>query len=61
MADIRKLDRDVKVIAISGGGQTGGFSNYLDMAERLGANASLAKPFTQQQLFEIVEVTLNGE
>ncbi len=59
--ELRKHDRDVKVIAISGGGRAASFLGYLDMAEKLGANASLAKPFTRDQVLDIVATTLGSD
>lgn len=52
--DIVKQHPDMKIIAISGQGMSAGIS-YLDMAKRLGAHASIAKPFTRQDLFETID------
>ena len=49
---IRELKRDypaIKIIAISGGGHIGPV-DYLEMAQKLGAHATLMKPFSHQQL-----------
>lgn len=56
--DILKHSADVKIIAISGQGQTTGGS-YLDMAKKLGAQATLAKPFSHQELIETVEKVMH--
>lgn len=53
---IRELRRDfptVKIIAISGGGQTGNF-NFLTVAERLGAQRTLQKPFGLREMLDTV-------
>lgn len=50
----RKAKPELKILAISGAGQTGSLS-YLKVARDLGADAVLAKPFTTQQLLEAVE------
>jgi CheY-like chemotaxis protein len=49
--EIRRLDPGLKILAISGGGSVGS-SNFLQWAEKLGANAVLAKPFSMQQLLQ---------
>ena len=51
--DIKKFNPDTKIIAISGQGWSSGVS-YLEMAERLGANATISKPFTRQDLMDTV-------
>jgi len=57
--EIRKAYPDIKIIAISGQGWSGAVS-YLDMAQKLGANAALAKPFSKADLLEkIVEVMID--
>ena len=48
---IRKSDPNLKIIAMSG-------SNYLDVAEKLGADRILAKPFSNKALLNAVEATL---
>lgn len=51
---IRKLDRSIKILAISGGSRAI-FSDILSASRRLGAHASLKKPFTRQQLREKID------
>ena len=46
---IRQSDKAVRVVAMSGGAQVGQ-GDYLKMAAGLGANATLNKPFTKQDL-----------
>lgn len=41
--ELRKLDPSVKIIAMSGGGRTRG-EDYLNLAEKLGAVYTFAKP-----------------
>jgi len=48
---LRRNYPDLKILAISGGGQFGRIG-YLDAAAELGANAVLSKPFGVRQLFE---------
>lgn len=56
--DIKKYSPETKIIAISGQGWSSGVS-YLEMAERLGAHATISKPFSRQELMDKVEeVTL---
>lgn len=47
--DIRRRDNVVQIVAISGGSFQGD-SDYLKMAAGLGANVTLNKPFTKQEL-----------
>ena len=52
-----ELKRDfpeVKIIAISGGGQIEA-GPYLDMARELGADTTLAKPFEKKELLKAVK------
>jgi CheY-like chemotaxis protein len=60
---IMELRRDfplVKVIAISGGGQTMAGSTCLHLAKRLGAAKTLAKPFSKQELLAAVREVLGS-
>jgi len=51
---LRKANPDVKILAISGGGRAGN-QDYLLIAEKFGANASLQKPFDPDDLVARVE------
>lgn len=51
--EIRSAHPDVKMIAISGGGQLGA-DQYLTLAKKLGAQHTLLKPFQREDLLEIV-------
>ena len=53
---IRKTNADLKIIAISGA--FGG--NFLNVAKMLGANATLPKPISSQQLLAKVKEVLHG-
>jgi len=46
---IRCKNRTVKIIAMSGGGHVGS-GGFLEMAARLGADHTLAKPFGREEL-----------
>ncbi|HEU5079746.1 MAG TPA: response regulator [Opitutaceae bacterium] len=49
ISEFRQFDRNVRVIAMSAGGQISA-PDYLDMARQLGACDILKKPVTDQQL-----------
>jgi DNA-binding response OmpR family regulator len=49
---IRRHKPGIKILAVSGGGSSKG--DYLHYAERLGANAALAKPFEPVEFLEVV-------
>jgi CheY-like chemotaxis protein len=60
VATIRELRRDfpaVKILAISGGGR-GNSADYLAYAKRFGATATLAKPFSRDELRAVLEKIL---
>ena len=48
--ELRHAAPDMPILAISGGG----FASYLEMANALGANAALAKPFLGAALIEVI-------
>ena len=54
--ELKRNYPDLRVIAISGGGRTHNMS-YLEFASRLGADATLAKPFTSDELRAAVSGT----
>jgi DNA-binding response OmpR family regulator len=56
--EVRKIHPGVKIIAISGSG-TGG-ALYLPVAKKLGADVTLAKPFSAEQLTEAVRGLFPG-
>ncbi len=57
--DIRALSPRVPIIAISGGGVDIGLG-YLDLAQKLGADSILSKPFRPAELVALVETLLGG-
>jgi len=52
--EMKKDHCDIRLIAISGGGRIDSES-YLNTAKYLGADATLKKPFTHEQLLEIIK------
>jgi DNA-binding response OmpR family regulator len=55
--ELRRLDPDVKIIAISGGG-LGKAGDYLGIAKMLGAMRTLAKPFVPEVLLAMIAEAL---
>lgn len=53
--EIRRANAALPIIAISGGGRFGGRGDLLRMAQRLGATATLQKPFTREELLAAVD------
>lgn len=51
--ELRARDPNLPIIAVSGGGRTKNLE-FLRIAEKLGANAALGKPFSKDQLLEAV-------
>lgn len=51
---LRREFPSLKIIAISGGARVTGY-DFLPAATGLGANLSIAKPFTREQILEAVE------
>jgi YesN/AraC family two-component response regulator len=54
IGELKKLNEDVKIIAISGGSRNG-MGTYLPIAQDLGAQAILYKPFDDNELFDTIE------
>ncbi|MFC1673243.1 response regulator [Pseudomonadota bacterium] len=57
---IIELKRDhpgIKIVAISGGGRTRNL-DFLELAKRYGADAVLAKPFSEQELIDVINTLL---
>ena len=55
LLEIRKIMPQTKVLVVSGSaGGADAQVNYLSMAEKLGADAVLAKPFLPNELIEVV-------
>ncbi len=58
--EMRKIDPEVLIIAISGGGRAK-YMNFLEAAKAFGAAESLAKPFRRDQLLAAVASVLAGK
>lgn len=56
--ELMEIDPNLKIIAMSGGGKFGPDS-YLPLAEKLGAKASLQKPFMREELMKTIEYVLS--
>ena len=57
--ELRQINADAKIIAISGGGRAGAV-DFLGMAKKLGADRAIAKPFRPAELVEAVRAVLDG-
>jgi DNA-binding response OmpR family regulator len=57
---LRRQDKEVKIIAMTGGGR-GGTGNYLFMARELGADYTIEKPFLAEKLLSIVRLAIESE
>ncbi|MBC8239835.1 MAG: response regulator [Alphaproteobacteria bacterium] len=57
IVEIRKLNPSQKIVAISGGSLSVDL-DYLDFADKLGANGILPKPINSEQLLTMVEPLL---
>lgn len=57
LMELRRRQPAVPVIAMSGGGRVSA-TDYLVMAQKLGASATLAKPFSQDELFAAITRSL---
>lgn len=58
IVELVKAEPRIKIIAMSGGGRIGP-ENYLELARHLGAGRTLTKPFTQAELLQLVQETIN--
>jgi DNA-binding response OmpR family regulator len=52
--EMRQLYPKIKIMAISGGGKVGP-ENHLVLADALGANTTLKKPFSGQELLRAID------
>lgn len=57
--EMRRTHRDLKIIAVSGGGRVGN-RDFLQLARKFGANEILAKPFDPDDVVEAVSRQLKG-
>ncbi len=58
IANLRRRETYVPIIAISGGGRAGNL-DYLETARYIGADGTLAKPFGRQDLLNKVNQVLS--
>ncbi len=58
IAEVRKSNPTLKIVAISGGGKEGGPGGYLREAQELGAVRSIAKPFMLSELSALIKELL---
>ena len=58
IGELRQLDAQVPIIAMSGGGSTSG-DLFLTLAIHAGATRTLAKPIRQTDLLEAIAASLN--
>ena len=58
IGELRQLDAQVPIIAMSGGGSTGG-DLFLTLAIQVGATRTLAKPIRQTDLLEAIAACLS--
>jgi len=56
---MRHQQPDLPIIAMSGGGR-GNAADYLDLAAKLGARKTMAKPFSTQELLDAVREVLQA-
>jgi CheY-like chemotaxis protein len=59
ITELRRTRPAVRILAISGGGRMGN-TDFLRIAERLGATAAVAKPFDPDELIEKVASCLKS-
>ena len=57
--ELKQLEPDVKIIAMSGGGQVDA-ETYLAMANKLGAKATIGKPLDRKELLSKVKSALSS-
>lgn len=57
--ELKQRHPHVKIVAMSGGGRTVNL-DYLGKAQKLGAHAAIAKPFTKDELLTVVAACLDG-
>jgi CheY-like chemotaxis protein len=60
IGELRRIAPDAKIVAISGGGQRGS-TDYLRAAELLGADRTLRKPFTSEEILAVTKELLASD
>lgn len=58
ITELRKVQPQARILAMSGGGRYLEGSDYLKLAKGLGAHTALMKPFTWEQLQDAIKVAL---
>ena len=58
--DLKKIKRDLRFIAISGGGKAGP-ANYLSIARTMGASAVFSKPFSVNEFIDKVREIIENK
>ena len=58
LAELKRVDGTVRILAMSGGGSTLQPDYCISLAKALGAHATLMKPFDKNQFFAGVELAL---
>ena len=59
IVELHRLEPQLKIVAISGGGRMAQ-EDYLPMSRHLGAAATLVKPFSPQEMLELVAKLLRA-
>ncbi len=55
--EVKKVNTETKIIAISGGGRIDA-ADHLSVASKIGADATLAKPFRNHEILKLVKNTI---
>jgi DNA-binding response OmpR family regulator len=64
ITELQRINHNVRIIAMSGGGQGGRQAKaeeYLLLAEKLGAQLTLTKPFDNQEFLDAVRLVLETQ
>ena len=58
--ELKQMEPEIRIIAISGGGYSGRASTYLATAEKLGAECTIKKPLNKETLLECIKKIEHG-
>lgn len=58
--EMRRDRRDMRIIAISGGGWSADGTDYLDVARKMGVDCTFKKPISNKKFIETVNHLLSG-
>ena len=61
ITELKKVQPDARILAMSGGGRYLEGSDYLKLAKGLGAHSAIKKPFTWQQLQKAIDHALDQQ